>query len=199
ASPRRRELLEQAGVTFRVEPADIDESVEPNETPQHAAQRLAVEKAARVSREFSEAMVLAADTVVGVLAANDTWRLLGKPVDATAATEMLECLSGRTHVVCTGIALHCSAHAVRESQVVTTEVDFRTMLPQEILSYVATGECYDKAGGYALQGAAAAFIARIRGSHTNVIGLPLSEVLTLLMNYGLWEPAQLARRHDDEV
>lgn len=172
-SPRRKQLLAQLGLTFTVRPADLDEAVRPGEAPAAYVERLARAKAAAVEG----AIVLAADTTVAVGA-----EILGKPGDAADARRMLGLLSGREHSVFTGIAT--KSHA----RVVQTRVWFRRLSAAEIDWYVASPEPYDKAGGYAVQGLAAAFIERLDGSPTNVIGLPLPETLELLATAGLHLP-----------
>lgn len=173
SSPRRRQLLEQLGLGFTVRPADLDESLHPGEAPAAYVERLARAKAAAVPGEI----VLAADTTVAV-----DHEILGKPRDAADARRMLSLLSGREHAVFTGVATKTA------SRVVQTRVWFRALGQTEIDWYVKTPEPYDKAGGYAVQGLAAAFIARLDGSPTNVIGLPLPETLELLAQAGLHLP-----------
>lgn len=180
-SPRRRELLGQLGLRFEVIPADLDESIVSGETPSAYVERLAREKAAAVHASHPASLVLAADTSVVV---DD--EILGKPgTDASLAEAMLRRLSGRSHRVMTGVAV---AGATLESMVVTSEVVFRALSVEEIRWYAAQGEGRDKAGGYALQGIGAAFIAELRGSPTSVIGLPLPESVALLRRAGLLLP-----------
>jgi septum formation protein len=176
ASPRRRELLAHLGVPFSVAPADLDESLRPGE---HAAAY--VERLAR-AKAHGTGLILAADTSVVI---DD--EVLGKPGhDATLGSAMLRRLSGRAHQVMTGIAV--SSMAGLSSRVVISEVHFRKLTESEIRWYVSTGEGADKAGGYALQGRAGAFITSIVGSPTNVIGLPLAETVELLRAAGLKLP-----------
>lgn len=183
ASPRRRELLSHLGVPFEVRPADIDESLKPGEKARAYVERLAREKAAAVSAE----VVLAADTSVVLDEV-----VLGKPGhDAALGAEMLRKLSGRAHEVMTGLAV-ASAHGVT-SRVVIATVHFRALSDDEIAWYVATGEGADKAGGYAMQGRAGAFITSVEGSPTNVIGLPLTDTVELLRAAGL-SPLSSPRR-----
>lgn len=180
-SPRRRELLSQLGLRFEVKPADLDEAVQPGEPPARYVERLAREKALAVHRRHPSALVLAADTSVVV---NDV--ILGKPgADLSAGAQMLRQLAGRAHQVMTGLAV---AGASVESMTVTSEVVFRGLSDAEIDWYVRGGEGQDKAGGYALQGQAAAFISEIRGSSTSIIGLPLVEAVELLRRAGLTLP-----------
>lgn len=175
ASPRRRELLSHLGVSFEVRAADIDESVKPGERASAYVERLAREKAAAIKGD----VVLAADTSVVLDEA-----ILGKPGnDAALGAQMLRSLSGRAHQVMTGVAVR-GPHGV-ESRVVVSTVHFRALTGPEIAWYVATGEGADKAGGYALQGKAGAFITSVEGSPSNVIGLPLADTVELLRRAGL--------------
>jgi septum formation protein len=187
ASPRRRELLAQAGFTFTVHPAHIPEDPLEGEDPIAYVTRLAREKAQVVFRslstednakqesdsEPSELVVLGADTTVTL---DD--EILGKPEDAADAARMLHRLSGRTHRVITGVAV-VSAQGV-EVAAEATAVRFLTLSDQEIDAYVATGEPMDKAGAYAIQGLAARWIPRIEGCYFNVVGLPLALVAAML-------------------
>ncbi|MGV3623422.1 MAG: Maf family protein [Archangium sp.] len=175
ASPRRRELLGHLGVPFEVRPADIDETLRAGEKARAYVERLAREKAAAVKAD----VVLAADTSVVLDEV-----VLGKPGhDAQLGADMLRRLSGRAHEVMTGIAV-ASRNGV-ESRVVIAKVHFRVVSEEEIAWYVGTGEGADKAGGYAMQGRAGAFITSVEGSPSNVIGLPLTDTVELLRNAGL--------------
>lgn len=175
ASPRRRELLGHLGVPFEVRPADIDETLRAGEKARTYVERLAREKAAAVQAD----VVLAADTSVVLDEV-----VLGKPGhDAALGADMLRRLSGRAHEVMTGIAVSSSRGVA--SRVVVAKVHFRVVSEDEIAWYVATGEGADKAGGYAMQGRAGAFITSVEGSPSNVIGLPLTDTVELLRNAGL--------------
>ncbi len=167
ASPRRREILESAGILFNVRPADVDETPLENETPEGHVRRLAETKARSVWREGE--VVLGADTTVAVDAL-----LLGKPEGATDAARMLRALSGRRHRVLTGICFFDGKTA--ETAVEETVVEFLPLSEDEIAGYIATGEPFDKAGAYGIQGAASKFISRIEGCYFNVVGLPISLV-----------------------
>lgn len=180
ASPRRQQLLAQLGLQFDVSPADLDESVHEGEAPHTYVERLAIAKAAVTARSHPGAVCLAADTSVVV-----DHEILGKPRDDADGRAMLRRLSGRTHVVMTGVAV---AGPIVESLVVETKVRFRVLSPAEIVWYVATGEGRDKAGGYASQARAGAFIAAVEGSISSVIGLPLAESLALLERAGVELP-----------
>ena len=180
SSPRRPELLRQLGLTFTVDPADLDESVRPLEAPRAYVERLARAKAAAVAARHPGAAVLAADTSVVV-----DERILGKPADEAEGRAMLELLSGRAHEVLTSVAVQAGG---LESMVVSTAVRFRRLSPAEIAWYVATGEGRDKAGGYASQARAGAFITAMDGSSTSVIGLPLAESVAMLERAGVPMP-----------
>jgi septum formation protein len=183
ASPRRRALLQQLGMSFQMEAADIDETPLPGERPESYVLRLATTKAQVVASRRPRppaTVVLGADTTVAVDQA-----ILGKPTDRADAARMLRQLSGRTHLVHTGVAL-ATAHAqTPPSTVVTTEVDFAPLTEGEIEWYLDTGEPFDKAGAYAIQGAGGVFVASIRGSASNVVGLPLRELIDLAHELGV--------------
>ncbi|WP_297802763.1 nucleoside triphosphate pyrophosphatase [uncultured Brevundimonas sp.] len=182
SSPRRVELLAQIGIVpDQIDPADIDETPLKAEMPMRLAQRLATSKAAVVAERHPDAVVLAADTVVAV-----GRRLLEKPADEAEARRFLKLLSGRNHRVFTGIAV--IADGKTAWRVVDTRVTFKTLSDAEIDAYVASGEWRGKAGGYGIQGRAAAFIQRIVGSHPAVMGLPLYEANNLLAGAG-WRAA----------
>ncbi len=189
ASPRRRELLEQLGLVLVVAAAEIDETPLPGERPGDYVRRVAGAKcdavaAARASAEPA-LPVLAADTTVVARASE----ILGKPADAADARGMLSRLGGRRHEVATAYRIRFADKVLERT--VTTIVTFRALAPAELDAYVASGEWRGKAGGYAVQGIAGAFVTELRGSHTNVIGLPLAEVLADLQAAGAlprWPP-----------
>ena len=172
-SPRRAELLTAAGIAFEVLAADVDETPLPNETPGAYVERLSIEKAKAVLRLRPAARVLGADTTVTI----DN-EILGKPVDDADAARMLRKLSGKPHFVHTGVAL-ASAQGIT-SAIDTTRVWFDTMTDEDISWYIATGEPVDRAGAYAIQGFASRFIPRIDGSYSNVVGLPVAMVSSIL-------------------
>ena len=184
ASPRRRELLAQAGFEFRVHPAHIPEDPLPGEEPVAYVTRLAREKAQAVFARLTGGP--AADGDLTVLGADTTVTLdnhiLGKPDDADDAARMLRLLSGRSHRVVTGVALVTQSSTEIAAEV--TAVQFLTLSESEIESYIATGEPMDKAGAYAIQGRAARWIPRIEGCYFNVVGLPLALVSSLLEGRG---------------
>jgi septum formation protein len=189
ASPRRQELLRHAGIPFVVQPADIDETLRPGESPRGYAERLAQEKALTVWRTRPHDQVLGADTIVVV---DDT--ILGKPRDSKDAARMLRLLSGRVHEVITGVCIvkaadasterrdpelkteNCQLRTVSES----TRVTMSEISEEEIHAYIATGEPMDKAGAYAIQGMASRWIPRIEGDYSNVVGLPVALVYRML-------------------
>jgi septum formation protein len=178
ASPRRRELLAQAGFSFTILPASIPEDPRPDENPVAYVTRLAREKAqavyARQGAEQQQVVVLGADTTV--VAPNG--EILGKPADADDAARMLRLLSGATHQVITGVAVVSSRGVETAAEV--THVTMLTISDREIAAYIATGEPMDKAGAYAIQGHAGRWIPRIHGCYFNVVGLPLALVSGML-------------------
>lgn len=182
-SPRRRELLQQIGIKFRVLVPDVNEAALPREAPAEYVERIARLKAevawARVvERRMQRHPVLAADTAV-ILGR----RILGKPRNDAEAASMLQSLSGRTHQVITAVAMAFEGKwKVARSE---SAVTFRRFASDEIAHYVASGEPHDKAGAYAIQGLAAAFISRIDGSYSGVMGLPLFETSRLLKSFGV--------------
>lgn len=168
ASPRRQEILQAAGIQFRVVVSGVDEALLPGETPEDHVRRLARLKAETVG-DVGDAVVLGADTMVVI-----DHHILGKPASAGDARRMLRLLSGRTHEVLTGICLRAPGSTVIE--VAATRVTFSPLSDGEIEDYVASGEPMDKAGAYAIQGLASKFIERIEGCYFNVVGLPISLV-----------------------
>lgn len=181
ASPRRRELLAQAGYTFQVVPANTPEERQPGEDPTAYATRLAREKAQFVYEQLGPGapddptVVLGADTIVVTAG-----EVLGKPRDAVDAARMLHLLSGRVHQVITGVCLLSPGHV--EIAAETTTVEVTEISEAEIKAYVASGEPMDKAGGYAIQGYAARWIPRIEGCYFNVVGLPIARVARMIEN-----------------
>jgi septum formation protein len=183
ASPRRQELLRNAGISFTVQPADIDETPLAGEGARACAGRLAREKALAVWRTRPQDVVLGADTIVVVDEA-----ILGKPVDEKDAARMLRLLSGRVHRVITGVCLVRAGDSRdlldpgerMRSASETTLVTLNELSEKEIRDYVATGEPMDKAGAYAIQGGASRWIPRIEGDYSNVVGLPVALVYAML-------------------
>jgi septum formation protein len=194
ASPRRHELLRNAGISFAVQVADVNETPLPGEGARECAERLAREKALKVWRARPQDVVLGADTVVVV-----DGTILGKPADGDDATRMLRMLSGREHHVITGVCLvgpksrgqgsEARGHESKHSDHVrtgseTTVVTMSEISDKEIVDYVATGEPMDKAGAYAIQGIASRWIPRIEGDYSNVVGLPVALVYRMLRKDG---------------
>lgn len=182
ASPRRRELLQQIGIEFRVHAVDLDESMQPGEAVLAHVQRLAMEKArlgyAQLSVQQDEIAVLAADTVVEV-----EGNVLGKPANPRQAAEFLARLSGRKHRVHTAIALVTGREELTD--ICSSEVEFMQLSTQQINAYVDSGEPLDKAGAYAIQGLAGQFVVKLNGSYSAVVGLPLYETARLLTAAGV--------------
>ena len=178
ASPRRKELLDQINVSYRVYPVDLDETPWPDEAPLDYVQRVAAEKSAACKAQLNtEIPVLAADTAV-ILGAV----IMGKPKDKADAMAMLTQLSGKTHQVYSAVSLRGREHGQAVS---ITEVTFRCLTEQEMLAYWHSGEPVDKAGSYAIQGRGGVFIESIKGSFSGVVGLPLFETAELLSKQGI--------------
>lgn len=177
-SPRRRELLTLVGIAHEVRPADIDESVMPDEAPVPHCERLARAKAHVLAARHPDAVVIAADTIV-VLDGD----ILGKPRDEADARAMIARLSGRTHTVFTAMAV--AREGRTESAVEEVQVTFRALTPEAIAEYVATREPMDKAGAYGIQGFGATIVERIEGDYFSVMGLGLRRLVALLERVGL--------------
>jgi septum formation protein len=188
-SPRRAELLRQCAIPFEVFATDVDERLLPGERPDALATRLARQKGAatvlafqRAGQDPSDRWFLCADTIVHVQG-----ELLGKPRDEQDARRMLRLLSGRTHHVTTGFAIHGTDVFDAPAYAESTAVTFRAISEREIQRYAASGEGVDKAGGYAIQGLAGAFCERIDGAYANVVGLPIHRVVEVLLSLGALE------------
>ncbi|RII26246.1 MAG: septum formation inhibitor Maf [Geobacter sp.] len=179
ASPRRLELLASAGVEVDVFPSDIPEEEMPGETPADHVLRLARDKALFTAGRTEGRFFIGADTVVVC-----DGEIMGKPVDAADARRMLKKLSGVSHEVITGYAIFDTLRDDALCEAVTTRVIFKPLRDEEIDAYIATGCPFDKAGAYAIQGGAAHMVERIDGSYTNVVGLPLCEVVEALRRLG---------------
>jgi nucleoside triphosphate pyrophosphatase len=173
ASPRRSELLRNAGIPCIVEPAHVAEQARPGEQPLQYAQRLARDKALAIFKSHSGSVVLGADTIVVV-----DEHLLEKPVDREDAARMLRLLSGRSHQVITGVCLVAPEYERTEAEI--TEVCFSALSDSEIAEYIQTGEPMDKAGAYAIQGLASRWVERIDGCYFNVVGLPVPRVYRMI-------------------
>lgn len=180
ASPRRRELLEQIGLSFRVIPSSFDESAVRSTEPMGLAEALALGKARAVADGVRSGIVIGADTLVVRAGA-----ILGKPRDDADAARMLRLLSGGWHEVVTGIAVIDAASGRERSAREVTRVKMRDLTAAEIAAYVASGEPADKAGAYAIQGLASLFIERIDGCYANVVGLPVFRLAVLLREFGI--------------
>jgi septum formation protein len=192
ASPRRQELLKRAGIEFVAKPANIPELRRDQETAQVFAERMAREKARAVFAEVKSEYVLGADTVVVVAGAAggatgvspvEVQLVLGKPENEEDAARMLRLLSGRKHQVITGVCL--IGTGFEEVRSATTTVQFSVLSEADIRDYIATGEPMDKAGAYAIQGAASRWISNIQGDYSNVVGLPVALVLQMLRDHRL--------------
>ena len=181
-SPRRKDLLEQAGLTFSIIPSDFDESSVTMSDPESYVQTLAKAKAIDISKKYADSWVLGADTIVLIDAS-----ILGKPGSKEEARFMLKRLSGKMHQVITGYCLCRKAKKGIISGTVKTNVQFKTLRDAEIEWYIQTGEPFDKAGAYAIQGIGAFLVKSIDGSYTNVVGLPVCEVIEHLINEGVVE------------
>ena len=175
-SPRRRYLLEQAGIEFSVIPSSFDEnSVKPS-SPDVYVRQLAESKARDISEQYADSWVIGADTIVFI-----DGNILGKPDSRVEARSMLERLSGKTHHVLTGYCICCHRIGRLFSDVVKTEVRFKKLTAREIDWYINSGEPFDKAGAYGIQGIGTFLVRRINGSYTNVVGLPVCEVMEFLI------------------
>jgi len=179
ASPRRRQLLGAAGIEFEAIESRVAEGHVAGEPPRDYALRMAQEKAGAVSPRFPEAMVVGADTIV--VCEN---QILEKPADAADARRMLGMLSARTHTVVTAFALARDGK-ILESSPVESRVTFRKLTDTEIENYIGTGEPFDKAGGYGIQGIGSGFISQVEGTRDNVMGLPTQSVVAALARYGV--------------
>lgn len=179
-SPRRRELLRQLGVSFTVDPADVDESVRPGESPEAYALRVALDKARAAAARTGKGIIIAADTIVVL---DDT--VLGKPADARDAERMLALLSGRMHQVITAVAVTNVASGRTLTRTAATKVWFRRLTQEEIAAYVVSREPLDKAGAYGIQEKGALLVEKIEGCYFNVVGLPLALLAEMLKEFGI--------------
>jgi septum formation protein len=177
-SPRRKELLTRVSLSFNISVSEVDENVSPENTPEEAVQMLALRKARDVAVKFPDCVVLGADTVVTI-----DRQILGKPKNRADALTMLSMLSGRIHTVFTGVAIVTPAEA--RSFFETTSVLFWDLTEEEIEDYIATGESFDKAGAYGIQGIGATLVKEIHGDYFNVVGLPLARTVRALRKAGI--------------
>jgi len=181
SSPRRRELLSQAGIPFKVMLGGVDEDIAGcYGTPSQKAEQLAYIKASDVAKKVEKGIVLGADTIVVC-----DGEIFGKPVNISDARRMLERLSGREHLVITGIALIDAASGEVKKGHETTKVEFSPITTEEIEAYIRTGEPFDKAGAYGVQGRGALLIEHLNGCYYNVVGLPLKKLVHMLEDFGI--------------
>ena len=176
-SPRRKQLLSMMGLEFTVQTADIDETMDPSQTPAHEVAAVSARKAEKIAALHLQDVIVSADTIVVI-----DGKILGKPKDEQDAARMLRLLSGRTHTVYTGLTVHADGKA--NTQVVSTGVTFRDLSDAEIAAYIETKEPMDKAGSYAVQGFFARYIEGLKGSYANVMGLPVHLVYQKLKELG---------------
>ena len=181
-SPRRRYLLEKAGLEFTVIPSELDESSVIRSSPESYVKSLAEAKTRGISNRYPDSWIIGADTIVFI---NNT--ILGKPASRDEARAMLKSLSAKTHQVHTGYCICHKATGHLFSECVTTDVSFKQLSEKEIDWYINSGEPFDKAGAYAIQGIGTFLVKRINGSYTNVVGLPVCEVLEYLIKEGVVE------------
>jgi septum formation protein len=179
-SPRRRYLLEQAGLQFSVIPSSFDENTVTMTEPESYARNLAERKANVIAEAYPDHWVIGADTIV--LIDND---ILGKPRSEAEARNMLRRLSAKTHRVLTGYCVRCKNRNRFFSEAISTDVCFKSLSAAEIEWYIQSGEPFDKAGAYAIQGLGTFLVKRINGSYTNVVGLPVCEIVDYLINEGV--------------
>ena len=177
-SPRRAELLRQIGVRFEITASDVSEKFADGLSPREVVRLIAERKCVAVAAKRPDALVIAADTVVSL-----DGEILGKPISAGIAKKMLMRLNNRTHQVTTGVVFHCTDQRIHEIFEVTSDVTFGNLYHELIEDYVKTGEPLDKAGAYGIQGLGAVLVQSVRGSYSNIVGLPLFEVAELLRKY----------------
>jgi septum formation protein len=184
ASPRRRELLQKIGLKFEVDASNCAEEIDPALVPEELVRRISIDKAKAVASRHKNAVIIAADTI-GVIGK----RVLGKPHTAAEARKMLAQISGKAHLVITGLTVLDTATDKTITKTVTTKVYIKKLTRAEIDAYVATGEPLDKAGAYGIQGLGAVIVEKIKGDYYNVVGLPLSALMEVLKEFGIsvWE------------
>ena len=169
-SPRRKQLLSMMGLEFTVQTADIDETMDPSQTPAHEVAAVSARKAEKIAALHPQDVIVSADTIVVI-----DGKILGKPKDEQDAARMLRLLSGRTHTVYTGLTVHANGKA--NTQVVSTGVTFRDLSNAEIAAYIETKEPMDKAGAYGIQGKGAVLVEGYEGDYNNIVGLPVDKLL----------------------
>lgn len=180
ASPRRKEILDSMKLRFSAQSADIDETPLQGETPKEMVQRLALAKAEAVAVQQKKSLVLGSDSIVAI-----NGRIIGKPEDADHAAKILKSLSGLTHEVITGVAFVHVAENLREVSFCSSSITFHELDDKKINEYIAIGEYKDKAGGYAIQGHGTELVKSYSGSFSNIVGLPVRELLRFMAGYGL--------------
>ena len=177
-SPRRRQLLSMMGLDFTVQTADIDETMDPSQTPAHEVAAVSARKAAKIAAMHPDDVIVSADTIVVI-----DGKILGKPKDEQDAARMLRLLSGRTHTVYTGLTVHADGES--KTQVVGTDVTFRELTDAEIAAYIKTKEPMDKAGAYGIQGYGSMFVSHLDGDYFCVMGLPVCTLAGMLRSAGV--------------
>lgn len=190
SSPRRKALLENLGLEFKVDTSNTPEHVHENLEPHHLARLLSLEKAQAVAERHGDAIVIAADTI-GVLEG----QVIGKPISEDDACRMLNRMSGKSHLVITGFTIVDTRNKKTITRSIETKVSFRRLSDEEITAYVTSGEPMDKAGAYAIQGLGSLFVDKIEGDYYNVIGLPLSAIAESLRDFGVDILLTAALRH----
>ncbi|HET7579548.1 MAG TPA: Maf family protein [Bacillales bacterium] len=190
-SPRRKQLLTQASLSFDISVSKVDESINEHQTPAEAVQTLALRKAKKVARRYTDAVVLGADTVVSI-----DGTILGKPKNKDDARAMLQRLSGRVHTVYTGTAIVSTEQTL--SFYAGTEVLFWELAEDEIEAYISSGEPFDKAGSYGIQGLGATLVKEIHGDYFTVVGLPLSRTVRALRNFGITTRSVTEKKSGEE-
>lgn len=183
ASPRRREFLDQLGLSFSIEPAPLDETPYPGELPEDFARRMALDKASLVATRHQASCIIGADTVVAL-----GGTIFGKPANPIEALSFLQQLQGRTHRVITGIAVLLRQYNIEESGLETTSVTFDRFDTSILQAYVDSGDPLDKAGAYGIQGKGTFLVRSITGSYSNVVGLPVNQLLALLFKHRIIRP-----------
>lgn len=177
-SPRRKQLLSMMGLEFTVQTADIDETMDPSQTPVHEVAAVSARKAEKIAAQHPQDVIVSADTIVVI-----DGKILGKPKDEQDAARMLRLLSGRTHTVYTGLTVHADGKA--NTQVVSTGVTFRDLSDAEIAAYIETKEPMDKAGAYGIQGYGSMFVSHLDGDYFCVMGLPVCTLAGMLRDAGV--------------
>ena len=177
-SPRRKELLKKAGIKFNISVSNFNENIKENLSPHSLVKKLSLEKAKTVFENYRDAIIIGADTIVVC-----DGKILGKPKDKKDAKKILKFLSSKTHIIITGFTIINEGEIITKSE--ETKVTMRKITQEEIEAYIKTGEPFDKAGAYAIQGIASKFIEKVEGDYSNAVGLPVKSVLEELKNLGV--------------